>query len=104
MKIKDIRVVKVNFPVHEPTTPYRREGWGLNDEVANPMSRYPQVKRHRGLWLPKFESAYVQVTAENGAWGLGPLWPAAALVPVIDHFDQQLFGQDAFAIERAADM
>ena len=104
MKIKDIRVVKINFPVHEPKTPYRREGWGLQDEVANPMSRYPQVKRHRSLWLPKFEGAYVQVTAENDAWGLGPLWPAAPLAPIIDHFDQQLFGQDVFAIERAADM
>lgn len=104
MKIKDIRVVQVQFPERKPTTPPRREGWGTQDEVANPMSRYPHIKRHRSLWLPKFEGAYVQVIAENGAWGLGPLNPARPLVPVIQHFREQLCGQDAFAIERAADM
>jgi len=104
MKIQSIRVVKVNFPVRQPKTPARREGWGPSDEVANPMSRYPHVKRHRSLWLPKFEGAYVQVTAEDGSWGLGPLWPARPLAPIIEHFNEQLSGQDCFAIERLADM
>jgi L-rhamnonate dehydratase len=104
MKIKEIRVVRVNFPERKLKTAARRESWGVTDEVANPMSRYPHVKRHRSLWLPKFEGAYVQVTAENGAWGLGPLWPAKPLAPIIEHFNELLAGQDAFAIERAADM
>src|SRR5690242_15064743 len=104
MKIKDIRVVRVHFPERKPTTPARRGSWGASDEVANPMSRYPHVKAHRGLWSPKFDGAYVQVTAENGAWGLGSLWPARPLAPVVGHFCEQLVGQDCLAIERLADM
>ena len=68
------------------------------------MSRYPHVKRNRGMWMPKFDGAYAQVIAENGAWGLGPLWPALPLAPVIGHFNEQLAGQDCFATERLADM
>jgi L-rhamnonate dehydratase len=104
MKIKEIRVVKVDFPRREPKTPARRKGWGEEAEVANPMSRYPHVKRHRAMWLPKFDGAYVQVIAENGAWGLGPLWPARPLAPVIEHLNDQLCGQDCMATERIADM
>lgn len=104
MKIKEIRVVKVDFPAREIKTPARRVPWSEHAEVANPMSRYPQVKRNRSLWLPKFDGAYVQVIAENGVSGLGPLWPARPLVPVIEHFNWQLAGQDALANERIADM
>ena len=104
MKIKEIRIVKVDFPRRELKTASRRESWGTQAEVANPMSRYSHVKRHRSLWLPKFEGAYVQVTAEDGTSGLGPLWPAGPLAPVIEHFNEQLCGQDALAHERIADM
>ena len=104
MKIKEIRVVKVNLPRREPKTAARRDSWGNHAEVANPMSRYEHVKRHRSLWLPKFDGAYVQVIAEDGTSGLGPLWPARALVPVIEHFNWQMAGMDCLAIERAADM
>jgi L-rhamnonate dehydratase len=104
MKIKDIRVVRVNFPRSEPVTPARRESWGSHAEVANPMSRYENVKRHRSMWLPKFDGAYVQVTAEDGTWGVGPLWPARPLAPVIEHFNWQMAGMDCMATERLADM
>jgi L-rhamnonate dehydratase len=104
MKIKEIRTVRVRFPERPLKTPARRPSWGATDEVANPMSRYPHVKRNRGLWMPKFAGAYVQVIAENGAWGLGPLWPVQPLAPVVAHFNEQLAGQDCFATERLADM
>jgi L-rhamnonate dehydratase len=104
MKIQEIRVVRVNFPERKPLTPPRRESWAATDEVANPMSRYPHVKRHRSLWLPDFESAYVQVIAENGVWGLGPLSNAALLAPLVGYFNRRLSGEDALATERAADM
>lgn len=104
MKIKEISVVRVNFPSPTAKTAPQRESWSSQAEVANPMSRYEHVKRRRSLWLPQFESAYVQVTAENGASGLGPLWPAEPLASVIAHFNQQLSGQDALATERIADM
>jgi hypothetical protein len=86
MKIKSIRVVRVNFPPRALKTPTRRESWSSHAEVANPMSRYPHVKRQRSMWQPKFEGAYVQVTAENGVSGYAPLWPARPLQPVIEHF------------------
>jgi len=104
MKLKELRVVRVNFPPSTSKTPPRREGWNATAEVANPMSRYPHVKAHRGLWRPMFEGAYVQALAEDGSWGLGALWPVQPLVPVIEHFNQQLSGQDPLAIERLADM
>ncbi len=104
MKIKEISVMRLNVPPRESKTPARRPSWGSEAEVANPMSRYPKVKRHRSLWLPAWEGAYVKVTAENGQWGLGPLWPARPLQPVIEHFASQLVGEDCLATEKAADM
>jgi L-rhamnonate dehydratase len=104
MKIKEIRVINVKFADREVKIKSRRDSWGVNDEVANPMSPYPHVKRHRSMWLPKWEGAYVQVIAENGQWGLGSLWPARILLPVIEHFNEQLAGQDCLATERLADM
>ncbi len=104
MKLKELRLVRVNFPPKTSKTAPRREGWSATAEVANPMSRYPHVKAHRGLWLPGFEGAYVQAVAEDGTWGLGALWPAQPLAPVIEHFNQQLAGQDCLATERLADM
>jgi L-rhamnonate dehydratase len=68
------------------------------------MSRYPKVKRHRSLWTPAWEGAYVRVTAEDGTWGLGPLWPARPLAPVVEHLASQLVGEDCLATERLADM
>lgn len=104
MKIKDIRIVRVNFPERKTAAPARRQGWTATAEVANPMSRYPHVKANRALWLPDFGSAYVQVIAEDGTWGLGPLSPLRPLAPLIEHFRQQLVGQDCLATERLADM
>jgi L-rhamnonate dehydratase len=104
MKLTDIRMVQLDTPAHETRTPPRRPGWAIDAEVANPMSRYPQVKRHRSLWQPRWEGAWCQVIAEDGTWGLGPAWPARAIAPVIDHLASQLIGEDCLAIEKMADM
>lgn len=103
MKIKQIKTVKVNFPARTPP-PGSRDSWWVHDEVANPMSRYPHVKRLRRMWMPGWEAAHVQVTAENGEYGLAPLLSARVLQPLIEHFNEQLAGQDCMAIERLADM
>jgi len=68
------------------------------------MSRYPQVKQHRSLWTPQWEGAWCQIVAEDGTWGMGPLWPARPLAPVIEHLASQLVGQDCLALDRLADM
>ena len=65
MKITDIRAVRVNIPPRQQQTPPRRESWAAHDEVANPMSRYPKVKRHRSLWTPRWEQVWCIVTLED---------------------------------------
>jgi L-rhamnonate dehydratase len=104
MKITNIEVVRVDLPKRESSTPARRAGWAAEAEVANPMSRYAKVKRHRSLWLPKWEGAWVKVTAEDGTWGLGTLAFARALAPVVEHLTTQLIDEDCMAIEKLADI
>ncbi|MCU0521917.1 MAG: L-rhamnonate dehydratase [Anaerolineae bacterium] len=104
MYITDIAVVRVALPQAEPKAMARRPSWAAEAEVANPMSRYAKVKRHRALWLPKWESAWVRVTAEDGTWGLGTLAYARALAPVVEHLASQLVGEDCMATDRLADI
>lgn len=74
--------------------------------MANPMSRYPKVKRHRSLWMArKWEEVWCQVTLEDGTWGLGNTGGGRVTAAVIeDHLAPQLVGEDVFAIERLADV
>ena len=89
----------------ETATPPRRPGWVESAEVANPMSRYPKVKRHRNLWLPKWEQVWCKVTVEDGTWGLGQTGNGRPVAAVIeDHLAPQLVGENVFARERIADM
>jgi L-rhamnonate dehydratase len=105
MKIKEISVVRVNLPAPpKQTTEPRRPGWATEAEVANPMSRYPKVKRHRSLWLPRWGGAWVKVTAEDGTWGLGTLNFARATTPVVEHLASQLVEEDCLATDKLADM
>ena len=73
MKIKSIEFVQVNIPQPEMKTKPRRPGWATTAEVANPMSRYAKVKRHRSLWLPKWRGIWVKVTLKM-APGVSGLW------------------------------
>ena len=104
MNISDIRVMRLNAPRHEPKTLPRRPSWGETAEVANPMSRYPKVKRHRSMWLPKWEGAWCKVTAQDGTWGIGSVPFARPLAPVIEHLASQLVGEDCLATGKLADM
>ena len=106
MKIKEIKAVKLNVPPRtgKPTSP-RRPSWAAHSEVANPMSKYPQYKRHRSSWLPKWGSVFVKVTAEDGTWGLGQTTfgrPVAAIID--DHFAPKLVSENCFAVEKIWDM
>ena len=106
MRITEISTVRVNAPHSEPKTPARRSGWAETAEVANPMSRYPKVKRHRGLWMPrKWEGVWCRVTLEDGTWGLGSTGGGRVTAAIIeDHLAPQLVGEDGLATERLADM
>src|SRR5437879_50811 len=106
MKIKSIEVVKLTIPpATEDTPPARRAGWARDAEVANPMSKYPDVKRHRSLWNVRGGQVGCKVTAEDGTWGLGTTAFARPVAAIIeDHFAPQLVGQEALATERLWDM
>jgi L-rhamnonate dehydratase len=104
VKITEIRINRLNAPHRELKTQPRRQPWAADAEVANPMSRYPKVKRHRNLWLPRWGGAWVQVFCEDGTWGLAVLNHAAPCIPVVEHLASQLVGEDCMAIDKAADM
>ena len=105
MKITDIRAMRLTPPARQGPTAPRRPSWAQTYEVANPMSRYPRVKPHRGLWLPSWEAVWCKVTLEDGTWGLGQTAHGRAVAAVIDdHLGPQLVGEDCLATEKLADM
>lgn len=57
MKITEIRTFRLTPPPHKLQSQPRRAAWVEDAEVANPMSRYPKVKRHRNLWTPRWGQA-----------------------------------------------
>jgi len=65
MKIKDIKAVKFKLPSPKYKTEVRRPAWTDEAEVANPLSRNPNVKVHRSLWMPKWDQVACVVTAED---------------------------------------
>ncbi|MEM7534582.1 MAG: enolase C-terminal domain-like protein [Chloroflexota bacterium] len=105
MKITNIEAVRLKMPTREPTTKARRDAWHVEAEVANPMSRFPKVKRHRGMWTPKWEQVWCKVTLEDGTWGLGSTDNGRVTAAIIeDHLAPNLIGEDGLAIEKLADM
>lgn len=105
MKIVSVQAMRLAHPPHQVATPARRDSWWKHAEVANPMSRYPHVKAHRDLWLPKWPQVWCMVTLEDGTWGLGQTSHGRAVAAVIDeHLGPLLVGEDALAGERLADL
>ncbi|NJN82859.1 MAG: L-rhamnonate dehydratase [Caldilineaceae bacterium] len=105
MKIKSIEAVRLNTPPHKTRSQPRRASWAEDAEVANPMSRYPKVKRHRSLWRPNWEPVWCKVTAEDGTWGIGASINGRATAAVIDdHLAPLLVGEDCLATDKLADM
>ncbi|MEA3407495.1 MAG: hypothetical protein U9R48_05370, partial [Chloroflexota bacterium] len=96
MKIKSIEAMRLEMPEREYETSPRRPSWSVDSEVANPMSKFGEFKRHRSLWQPHWQNVWVKVTAEDGTYGLGSCSfgrPVAAIIE--DHFAKHLVGQDA---------
>jgi L-rhamnonate dehydratase len=107
MKITAIEAMRLTIPPTEratvPTATDARRSWAETDEVANPMSRYPAVKRHRSLWLPRWETVWCKVTLEDGTVGYGSTanGPISATL-IRDHLGPRLTGESIFATERIA--
>lgn len=105
MKITNVEVMRLNWQPPQPTTSARANSWAKDAEVANPMSRYPKVKRHRSLWTPRWEEAWCKVTVEDGTWGVGSTTNGRVTAAIItDHLAPQLIGENCFATEKIADM
>jgi L-rhamnonate dehydratase len=105
MKIVDIKAMHLALPHDDVDRSGRRPSWWETDEVANPMSGYPHVKRMRNMWMPKWDEVWCIVTAEDGTWGAGSTsygTPVAAIIN--EHLGPQLIGQDCLATEKIADM
>ena len=105
MKIARVQTMRLKLPSREPHAQARRPAWVQDDEVANPMSKFPEYKRYRSSWLPQWEGVWVKVTAEDGTFGLGHCSfgrPVAAIIE--DHLGPHLVGKEALAIERLWDM
>jgi L-rhamnonate dehydratase len=105
LNIAKVEVLKMTQPQKPLPDVGRRRCWVEDAEVANPMSGYPEVKRHRSLWVPKWPAVWCRVTADDGTTGLGmaPHGPPVAAV-IEHHLAPRLVGQDCFATERLYDM
>lgn len=106
MKIKDIRAVNVNFPVVKPKTKSRRPAWTDTAPRALPINKYPEFSRMGG-GIPGYieEPVWVQVTVEDGTWGLGQCAFGTPVAALIDgHFAPLLRGRDCMAIEFLNDL
>src|SRR5262245_11388526 len=107
MKIANIEVLRLTAPPRPAAVESlaRRAAWALDAEVANPVSKFARFKRHRSLWMPKWEGVWVRVTAEDGTFGLGNSSfgrPVAAIIA--DHFGPNLVGEECAAIDRCWDL
>lgn len=107
MKIKDIRPVSIDLPKPAPKVEARRRSWSKSAQVAMPISKYrDEFYGQPGLYPGNGGgSVWVQVTAEDGTWGLGRSHfgrPTASIIE--DIYAPLLMGRDCFAIEYLNDL
>lgn len=85
MNITDIRAVSLHIPRPAPQTRPTRPNWNTHAARALPINKYPEFSRLHGQ-MPGANTSvavWVQVTAEDGTWGLGQCSfgePVAALI------------------------
>ena len=106
LKIKSIKAVRVKQRQPATNTPVRRDSWNKSAKRAMPINMYSEFSRLPGR-MPGggLESVWVQVTAEDGTWGLGQ---AAFGEPVATFVNKViapvLEGRDCLAIEHLNDI
>jgi L-rhamnonate dehydratase len=107
MKIKHIRVIDLDIPVVPPSSTQRTPSWNEKAPRGSPMGMYPEWRDAVPGGIPGFggRQVWVQVVADNGAWGLGRCSfgePVEALIT--SHFAPLLEGRDALATEYLNDL
>ena len=104
MKIKKVRCEQINTPVIEPG-PDTRPGWNTHAIRSNPIARYPEFTRVDGHKPGTTKKAWVQITAEDGTFGLGSFAHGQIGASLIDYFIAPLIeGKNALAIELMNDL
>ena len=110
MKIRSLRTVQLNIPRPQPRTPPRRPSWNRSAPRSLPINYHPEFSRFPGQ-MPGIGGGmgggeiWVQVTAEDGTWGLGACSfgaPTASLVDTV--YAPLLVGRDCLATEYLNDM
>jgi L-rhamnonate dehydratase len=106
MNISSVEVVSIHRPAATAqATEAKRKSWAHNDEVANPVSKFPRFKRHRSLYQARRWPEFgVKITAEDGTWGLGTSQGRAAAAIVEDAFAHVLVGEPCMATDRLWDL
>lgn len=106
MKIREIRAVKVNIPRTSPKTKPRRPTWNQTAPRQLPINKYKEFSN-----LPSAMpgtgggEVWVQITAEDGSWGLGSCSFGEMSASVIDYvYAPLLEGRDSLAIEYLNDL
>lgn len=106
MKIKSIRAVTLNIPRTPPRTKARRPNWNTHAARALPINKYPEFSRLIGT-MPgaNYPEVWVQVTAEDGTFGLGQCSFGELVASLVDyHFAPLLEGRDCMAMEYLNDL
>ncbi len=106
MKIQSVRTVQVNLPRPERRTPPRRPSWNRSAPRSLPINYYPEFSRFPGQ-MPGLGGGeiWVQVTAEDGTWGLGACSFGAPTASLIDTVYAPLItGRDCMATEYLNDL
>ena len=107
MKIKSIKAVNVDLPKRVSNTPARRESWRHSAPIGLPMNKFKDFPPDLPGKSPGIScrSVWVQVTAEDGTWGLGRTSFGEPVASLIDSFYAPLLqGRDCFATEHLNDM
>lgn len=107
MKIKDIRAVNIAFPPTNPKTKGSRPSWINTSERAVPINKYPEFSRKFNQPTPgsTVGDVWVQITAEDGTWGVGQCTFGTPVAALIDgHFAPLLIGRDCMAMEFLNDL
>ena len=106
MNIKEIRVVQLNVPHVPPTTAPYRPSWNNTAPRQLPINKYKEFSNLPSD-LPGIGGGdvWVQITAEDGTWGLGSCGFGETTAVVIDYvFAPLLEGRDCLAIEFLNDL
>ena len=104
MKIKNVRVVHINAPVVQPG-PDTKPGWNSYAIRSKPIARYSEYTRIDGNQPGTVGKAWVQITAEDGTYGLGSCALGPMAPPLVDYFIAPMIeGREAFAIELINDL